>query len=46
VNIEGARAKDGTNTCNARSVKLPDGRSIFAGSPDDGGPKSGATTTP
>jgi len=39
VTIEGFRSKDGTNTCNARSVKLPDGRKVFAGSADDGGPK-------
>jgi hypothetical protein len=38
VTIEGFRAKDGTNTCNSRSVKLPDGKSVFAGSADDGGP--------
>lgn len=38
VTIEGFRAKDGTNTCNSRSVKLPDGRKVFAGSPTDGAP--------
>ena len=38
IMIEGFRAKDGTNTCNSRSVKLPDGRRVFAGSADDGGP--------
>ena len=32
VTIEGWIAKDGSKTCNARSVKLPDGRSVFAGS--------------
>jgi len=32
VVIEGVRAKDGSKTCNARLVKLPDGRSVFAGS--------------
>jgi hypothetical protein len=32
VTIEGALAKDGSKTCNARLVKLPDGRSVFAGS--------------
>ena len=37
--IEGFRSKDGTNTCNARSVKLPSGKSVFAGSADDGAPK-------
>jgi uncharacterized protein DUF6152 len=40
VTIEGFRAKDGTNTCNSRSVKLPDGRKLFAGSAEDGGPNS------
>jgi len=40
VTIEGFRAKDGTNTCNSRSVKLPDGRTVFAGSADDNGPKA------
>ncbi len=38
VNIEGFRSKDGSNTCNARSVKLPSGKSVFAGSAEDGGP--------
>jgi hypothetical protein len=38
VLIEGFRAKDGTNTCNSRTVKLPDGRRVFAGAADDGGP--------
>ena len=40
VTIEGFRAKDGTNTCNSRSVTLPDGRRVFAGSPDDNGPNA------
>ncbi len=39
VTIEGFRAKDGTNTCNSRSMKMPDGRVVFAGSADDGAPK-------
>lgn len=39
VSIKGFRAKDGTNTCNSRTVKLPDGRSVFAGSNTDGAPK-------
>lgn len=39
VTIQGFRSKDGTNTCNARSVKLPNGKSVFAGSAEDGGPK-------
>jgi hypothetical protein len=32
VTIDGVLAKDGSKTCNARMVKLPDGRSVFAGS--------------
>jgi len=42
VTIEGFRAKDGTNTCNSRSVVLPSGAKVFAGSADDGGPKARA----
>jgi hypothetical protein len=32
VTVEGARAKDGSMTANARSVVLPDGRHVLAGS--------------
>jgi hypothetical protein len=39
VTIEGFLAKDGTNTANAHSVMLPDGRKVFAGSQ---GPNAGA----
>jgi hypothetical protein len=35
ISIDGYRAKDGTNTCNARSVKLADGTKLFAGSSAD-----------
>ncbi|HUJ49638.1 MAG TPA: DUF6152 family protein [Bryobacteraceae bacterium] len=38
ITIEGYAAKDGSNLANARSVTLPDGRKVFAGSPTDGGP--------
>src|SRR5579872_1022127 len=38
VTIEGYAAKDGSSLANARSVTLPDGRKVFAGSPTDGGP--------
>jgi len=38
VTIDGFRAKDCSNTVNARNVTLPDGRKVFAGSADDGGP--------
>jgi hypothetical protein len=44
VTIDGFRSKDGTNTCNARSVKLPNGKSVFAGSAEDGGPSKKAPT--
>src|SRR5215468_6104923 len=39
VTVEGSLAKDGSKTANARSVKLPDGRRVFAGS-------SGGDVTP
>jgi hypothetical protein len=32
VTVEGSMAKDGSKSANARSVKLPDGRRVFAGS--------------
>ena len=32
ITIDGFLAKDGSKTCNTRLVKLPDGRSVFAGS--------------
>ena len=32
VTVEGSRAKDGSTTANARTVKLPDGRRVFGGS--------------
>jgi len=35
VNLEGFRAKDGTNTCNMRSIKLANGKRVFAGSSYD-----------
>src|SRR5439155_7749638 len=38
VTIEGVLAKDGSKTCNARVVRLPDGRSAFAGSPGGDAP--------
>ena len=39
VIVEAYTAKDGTNLGNARRVKLPDGRRLFAGSSTDGGPQ-------
>ena len=38
VTVTGAMAKDGSNMANARTVTLADGRKVFAGSSDDGGP--------
>jgi hypothetical protein len=35
ITIDGVLAKDGSKTCNARVVKLPNGRSVFAGSSGD-----------
>jgi hypothetical protein len=32
ITVYGFLAKDGSKTCNLRSVTLPDGRSVFAGS--------------
>jgi hypothetical protein len=32
VTVEGSRNKDGSNTANARTVMLPDGRRVFGGS--------------
>jgi Family of unknown function (DUF6152) len=40
VTITGFRAKDGTNTCTARGVVLPDGTQVFSGSSTDGGPQA------
>lgn len=37
--IDGALARDGSKTCNARLVKLPDGRSVFAGSSGGDAPR-------
>ena len=38
ITVVGYPAKDGSKLASARSVSLADGRKIFAGSPDDGGP--------
>jgi len=36
--VQGYRAKDIPNVAAARSVTMPDGRTIFGGQTDDGGP--------
>ena len=38
VTVSGFRAKDGSNHVNGRRVILPDGKRVFGGSADDGGP--------
>lgn len=38
VTVNAYRAKDGSNLANARQVMLSDGRKVFAGSSQDGGP--------
>jgi hypothetical protein len=38
ISVEGYLAKDGSKLANARTVKLSDGRKVFAGSTTDGGP--------
>src|SRR5712671_5324882 len=38
VTVEGTLAKDGSKSANARSVVLPDGRRVFAGSSGGNGP--------
>lgn len=38
ITIEGFRAKNAENTANARQVILADGRKVFSGSAEDGGP--------
>ena len=40
ISIEGFLAKDGSNTVNARTWVLPDGKKVFAGNAEDGGPAS------
>jgi hypothetical protein len=38
ISIDGYLAKDGSNTVNARTWVLPDGKKVFAGNNEDGGP--------
>ncbi len=35
ITVEGSLAKDGSNLANARTVKLSDGRKVFAGSAEE-----------
>jgi hypothetical protein len=40
VSVEGYLAKDGSHTMTARTVETPEGKKLFAGSANDGGPQS------
>lgn len=37
INVEGSRAKDGSNNASGRRVTLPDGRNVFTASAEDVG---------
>ncbi len=39
ITVSAFRAKDGSNIASMRTVTTPDGRKVFAGTADDGGPK-------
>jgi hypothetical protein len=39
--VDGYAAKDGSHLIDARRVTLPDGRTIYGGTPGDGGPGDG-----
>lgn len=38
ITVQGFRAKNDDKTANARQITLPDGRKVFSGSAEDGGP--------
>ena len=38
ITVDGWLAKDGSKTCNLRAVRLPDGRTVFAGSSNGDNP--------
>lgn len=44
--VDGFLAKDGSHLIDARRVTLPDGRTVFGGSPGDGGPENDKTKPP
>jgi hypothetical protein len=41
--VDGYRAKDGSHLIDARRVTFPDGRTVYGGSPGDGGPGDNGT---
>ena len=38
IKVSGYPSRNGSNRINGRQTTLPDGRKVFSGSPDDGGP--------
>lgn len=46
VTVQAFHAKDGSSLASARTVTLSDGRKVFAGSADDGGPGSSSGPAP
>jgi hypothetical protein len=43
--VDGFLAKDGSHLIDARRVTLPDGRTVYGGSPGDGGPGDNKTVS-
>ena len=43
--VDGFLAKDGSHLIDARRVTLPDGRTVYGGSPGDGGPEGKTNTS-
>jgi hypothetical protein len=41
--VDGYRAKDGSHLVDARRVTFPDGRTVYGGTPGDGGPGDNGT---
>lgn len=41
--VDGYRAKDGSHLIDARRVTFPDGRTVYGGTPGDGGPGDNGT---
>jgi len=44
LTVEGFAAKDGSNTANGRTLRMADGRALFAGSSNTGAPGDPRTT--
>jgi hypothetical protein len=46
ITVEGFAAKDGSNTANGRTLRMADGRALFAGSSNTGAPAEPARPAP